>query len=58
MTEQEKEIQSCYEKYAKQGLKDTNGMTVDEEKKYIDKIEPRMKREIKEIIKKYEGTNK
>ena len=58
MTEQEKEIQAVYEKYATQGLKDCKNMTIEEEKKYIDKMEPKMKEEVEKIIKKYEDTNK
>lgn len=54
MTEQEKEIQACYEKYGKQCLKDTKGMSVEEEKRYIDENEPKMIKELKEIVKKYE----
>lgn len=54
MTDKEREIQAVYTKYAKQGLKDCENMTVEEEKKYIDENEPKMKAEIQEIIKKYD----
>ena len=53
MTDKEKEIQEVYTKYAKQGLKDCENMTIDEEKKYIDENEPKMKEEIKKILDKY-----
>lgn len=53
MTDKEKEIQGVYTKYAKQGLKDCKNMTIEEEKEYIKKNEPKMKKEIEEIIRKY-----
>ena len=53
MTNKEKEIQEVYTKYAKQGLKDCENMTIEEEKKYIDENEPKMKEEIKKILDKY-----
>lgn len=53
MTDKEKEIQAIYTKYAKQGLKDCKNMSIEEEKKYIDKMQPKMVAEIKEVIKKY-----
>ncbi len=53
MTDKEKEIQETYRKYAKKALIDCKDMTVEEEKKYIDENEPKMKREIQQIIEKY-----
>ncbi len=43
MNSKEKEIQAVYEKYATQGLKDCKNMIVEEEKIYIDKMEPKIK---------------
>ena len=50
-----KEIQAIYTKYAKEALKDCDGMSIEEEKRYIDKKE--MKKELQELIKKYSTTN-
>lgn len=48
-----KEIQAIYTKYAKKALKDCNGMSIEEEKRYIDKKEKEMKKELEEVIEKY-----
>lgn len=53
MTDKEKEIQMIYTKYAKRALIDCKNMTVEQEKKYIDENESKMKAEIQKIIKKY-----
>ncbi len=53
MTNKEKEIQDVYKKYGTKALKDCKNMTIEEEKKYIDENEPKMKEEIKKIIEKY-----
>ena len=58
MSDKEKEIQACYEKYGKQCLKDTKGMSIEDEKRYIDENEPKMIKELKEIIKKYDDKRK
>ena len=58
MTDKEKEIQAVYEKYAAKGLKDCKNMSVEEEKKYIDKWQPIMEKEIEKVIEKYEDINK
>ncbi len=55
MTDKEREIQQCYTKWAEKGLKDRRNMTIEEEKKYIDENEPKMRAEIREIVKKYEN---
>lgn len=54
MTDKEKEIQATYTKYAKKALSDCENMTIEEEKKYIDENESKMKSEIQKIIKKYD----
>ena len=38
-----KEIQAIYTKYAKEALKNCDGMSIEEEKRYIDKKEKEMK---------------
>lgn len=53
MTNKEKEIQEIYQKYADKMLEDCKNMSVEEEKKYIDENEPKMKKEIKKVIEKY-----
>ena len=53
MTDKEKEIQMIYTKYSKRALIDCKNMTVEQEKKYIDENESKMKAEIQKIIKKY-----
>jgi len=58
MTDKEKEIQAVYTKWAKKAFEETKNMNVEEEKKYIDKNEPKMKQEIKNIIEKYKNTEK
>lgn len=52
-----KEIQAIYTKYAKEALKDCDGMSIEEEKRYIDKKEKEMKKELQEVIKKYSTKN-
>ena len=52
-----KEIQLIYTKYAKEALKDCDGMSIEEEKRYIDKKEKEMKKELQEVIKKYRTKN-
>lgn len=58
MTNKEKEIQEVYIKYAKRKLEDCKNMTIEEEKKYIDENEPKMRKEIKQIIEKYKALEK
>ena len=55
MTNKEKEIQDVYIKYADKKLEDCKNMTIEEEKKYIDENEPKMKEEIRKIIEKYKA---
>ena len=55
MTDKEREIQQCYTKWGRKSLKDCRNMTIEEEKKYIDENEPKMRAEIREIVKKYEN---
>ena len=52
-----KEIQAIYTKYAKEALKDCDGMSIEGEKRYIDKKEKEMKKELQEVIKKYSTKN-
>ena len=54
MDDKQKEIQAICSKYGKKALEDCKDMTVEEEKKYIEKWEPIMKKEIEKVIKKYE----
>lgn len=53
MTEKQKEINEIYRRYARQGYEATKNMTIEEEKKYIDETEPKMKKELQEVEKKY-----
>ena len=45
-----KEIQAIYTKYAKEALKNCDGMSIEEEEK-------EMKKELQEVIKKYSTKN-
>ena len=51
------EIQAIYTKYAKAALKDCNGMSIEEEKRYIDKKTKEMNEELKKIIEKNDTKN-
>ena len=55
MTNKEKEIQDVYKKYGTKALEDCKNMTIEEEKKYIDENEPKMKEEIMKVIEKYKA---
>lgn len=54
--EEKKEIQEVYAKFAKEGLKERDGMTQEEEKKYSEKKEKEIIKELEKIKKKYSST--